>query len=66
MSTHILEIAENMCDRVGIIHRGRLVALGSMGELRGQSRAGDKSLEDIFLELTGGPEYEEVRKFLAS
>ena len=66
MSTHILEIAENMCDRVGIINQGRLVALGSMEELRSQSSAGDKTLEDIFLELTGGPEYEEVRKFLAS
>ncbi len=66
MSTHILEIAENMCDRVAIINQGRLVALGSMEELRSQSSAGDKTLEDIFLELTGGPEYEEVRKFLAS
>ncbi|MDZ7373452.1 MAG: ABC transporter ATP-binding protein [candidate division KSB1 bacterium] len=66
MSTHILEIAENMCDRVGIIHRGRLIAVGSMEELRAHSRAGDRSLEDILLELTGGPEYEEVRRFLAS
>ena len=65
MSTHILEIAENMCDRVGIINKGKLVALGTMDALRQQLSAGDKSLEDMFLDLTGGAEYEEVRRFLA-
>ncbi|MCL6451886.1 MAG: ABC transporter ATP-binding protein, partial [Acetobacteraceae bacterium] len=38
MSTHILEIAERMCDRVGIIHRGRLVAVGSLEEVRRAAR----------------------------
>jgi ABC-2 type transport system ATP-binding protein len=49
-STHILEVAEKLCDRIGIIHRGRLIAIGTMKELR----QGDKadSLENIFLELT--------------
>ena len=57
VSTHILEIAERMCDRFAIINRGNIVAQGTMSELRTQS-AGDKgSLEDIFLELTGGVEH---------
>lgn len=71
MSTHILEIAERMCDRVGIIQKGRLRAVGSMDELRAQAgRSGEQpagaeaSLEDLFLELTGGSEYDEVSKYL--
>jgi ABC-2 type transport system ATP-binding protein len=56
MSTHILEIAESMCDRVGIIHRGKLVAQGSLETLREGSRVPGSSLEDIFLEVTGGTE----------
>ena len=59
-STHIMEVAEKLCDRVGIIHRGRLVACGTVEELRrraveeaGASGAGGPSLEDVFLELTG-------------
>jgi len=63
MSTHILEIAESMCDRVGIIDKGRLIALGTMAELR-QRSSRRQSLEDIFLELTGGDEYREVLKYL--
>ena len=54
ISTHILEIAERMCDRFGIIHHGRLIATGTMEELRSHSVAGSESLEDIFLSLTGG------------
>jgi ABC-2 type transport system ATP-binding protein len=50
-STHIMEVAEKLCDRIGIIHRGRLVACGTMAELRQQNER-EKSLEDIFLELT--------------
>lgn len=49
-STHILEVAERLCDRVGIIHGGRLIACGTMDELR--SGADRQSLETIFLELT--------------
>jgi ABC-2 type transport system ATP-binding protein len=66
MSTHILEIAERVCDRVGIINEGRLVAVGTISELRERSRDGRVSLEDIFLEVTGGPEEQEVIKFLES
>lgn len=48
-STHVLEVAEKLCDRVAIIKNGRLVADGSMDEVRG-----DSSLEDVFLELEDG------------
>jgi ABC-2 type transport system ATP-binding protein len=50
MSTHTLEIAEGMCDRIGIMQRGELVACGDMDALRGGA---DDALEDIFLRLTG-------------
>lgn len=58
LSTHILEIAERMCDRIGIINKGRLIAVGTLDELRGLggNGAAGSSLEDIFLELTGGTE----------
>ena len=52
LSTHILEIAERMCDRVGIIDRGHLVALGSLSQLQVASSS-TGTLEDIFLQLTG-------------
>ncbi len=52
MSTHTLEIAEGMCDRIGIMQRGELVACGTMSDLRASS-GDDDALEDIFLRLTG-------------
>ena len=61
-STHILEIAERMCDRVMIINQGRIIASGTLAELRGGGAAG--SLEDIFLALTGGAEYAEIAEVL--
>lgn len=64
MSTHVLEIAERMCTRVGIIDRGHLIACGTMEELRAQAREDSATLEDIFLKLTGGTEYEEVIRLL--
>jgi ABC-2 type transport system ATP-binding protein len=64
MSTHILEVAERMCDRAGIIHEGRLIALGTMEELRKQTTAEKASLEDIFLQLTGSDNGEDVSRFL--
>lgn len=63
LSTHILEIAERMCDRIAIIHRGRLIAIGTLDELRSLGK-GEISLEDIFLELTGGAEYAEISEVL--
>ena len=47
-STHVLEVAEKLCDKVAIIKEGRLIASGTMEEVRGNS-----SLEDVFLELEG-------------
>ena len=65
LSTHILEIAERMCDRIGIINQGRLIAAGTMDELRSAARRqGESSLEDIFLSLTGGAEYAEIAEVL--
>jgi ABC-2 type transport system ATP-binding protein len=63
LSTHILEIAERMCDRIGIINRGQLIAVGTLEELRTPGK-GETSLEDIFLELTGGAEYAEIAEVL--
>ena len=53
MTTHVLEIAEQMCDRVAILDQGRLVALGTMDDLRGTTGLVDGSLEDVYLALTG-------------
>ncbi|HEX6574747.1 MAG TPA: ABC transporter ATP-binding protein [Gemmatimonadaceae bacterium] len=53
MSTHTLEVAETMCDRIGIIQGGKIRALGTMDELRSSSESGTEGLEDIFLKLTG-------------
>ena len=53
--THSLEVAEELCDRVGIILRGKLIALGTVEQLREQAdHAADSSLEAVFLRLTGG------------
>ncbi len=60
LSTHILEIAERMCHRVGILKEGQLLAQGSPAELRQLTGHGEESLEDIFLELTGAQENAEL------
>jgi len=64
LSTHILEIAERMCDRIGIINKGQLIAVGTMDELRTLDKTGQHSLEDIFLSLTGGTEEAEIAEVL--
>ncbi len=51
-STHVLDVAERFCDRIGIIHRGQLIATGTMAALRERAKQRE-SLESIFLELTG-------------
>src|SRR5256885_2966777 len=53
MSTHTLEVAETMCDRVAIIQAGRIRAAGTMDELYQSVGAGAKGLEELFLRLTG-------------
>jgi len=52
MSTHTLEVAESLCQRIGIIQGGKIRALGTMAELR-KTATGGGGLEDIFLKLTG-------------
>ena len=51
MTTHILEIAERMADRIGVISNGRLIAEGTLAELRGLSGRGTASLEELFLAM---------------
>ncbi len=53
MSTHILEIAQALCDRIGIMYQGELLALGDMKELQQLAKLPSSGLEDIFLKLTG-------------
>ncbi len=69
MSTHLLEVAERLCDKIGILVGGRLVAEGSVAELRtmtkvaahsAQDLSREKTLEDIFIELAAGEEYKEI------
>ena len=54
MSTHTLEVAETMCDQIAIVHGGKIVAHGTMAEVREQTSSEDLGLEDLFLKLTGG------------
>ncbi|HSJ14221.1 MAG TPA: ABC transporter ATP-binding protein [Longimicrobiales bacterium] len=53
LSTHTLEVAEALCDRIAILHGGRIRAIGSMAELRAEAAAGSAGLEEVFLRLTG-------------
>ena len=57
MTTHILEVAERMAERIGVIAQGKLIAEGTLDELRRQagSKVGDTSLEDVFLTLVAEP-----------
>ncbi len=65
LSTHVLEIAERVCDRVGILQHGQLIAVGTILELRQQARsASETTLEDIFLQLTGGDEVAPMARML--
>ena len=59
LSTHSLEVAEALCDRIGIIQHGKLIALGTLDELRAQAGTGLR-LEEIFLKLTGAEDLLEV------
>lgn len=62
-STHILEIAESMCNNLYIINKGKIVAQGEAGKLKESLRNGS-TLEELFIELTGGSEYDEVVRCL--
>jgi len=64
LSTHTLEVAEVLCDRIAIIAGGRVIAHGSMEELRSQADAGGAHLEEIFLKVTGGEEVSDLVRSL--
>ncbi|MFW9993850.1 MAG: ABC transporter ATP-binding protein [Candidatus Odinarchaeota archaeon] len=56
--SHILPLVEELCDRIGIIHNGQLVAIGTVGEILAQT--GTKTLEEAFISLTGGIDEKEL------
>ena len=60
LSTHSMEIAEELCDRIGIIVHGSIKASGSISQLRRQAVNNSSNLEDIFLELTGAFELQNI------
>ncbi len=66
MSTHTLGVAEEVCDRIGIIHKGELIALGTKEELQQQAKGDADRLESIFLQLTGGEGMTRVVEHLKS
>ena len=55
LTTHILEVAERLADRIGIIQHGRLVAEGGLADLQAQAGSQSATLEEVFLRLTGAP-----------
>jgi len=64
MSTHTLEVAQEMCDRISIIQGGRIIARGSVAELRALAGSEDGQLTHAFLKLTGGSALQEIDEAL--
>ena len=64
MSTHTLEVAEEMCDTISIIQRGRIIARGTVDALRQMAGAADEQLTPVFLRLTGGMGFQEIDESL--
>jgi ABC-2 type transport system ATP-binding protein len=65
ISTHILEIAQAVCSRIAIMYEGKLLALGTMDELRQQAKMPNSALEDIFLKLTGTEDVQPIVEALS-
>ena len=65
LTTHLLDVAEQMCDRIAILNVGRLVAIGSMAELRRAVALPAATLEEIYLHLTGSADYGELGLYAA-
>ena len=61
VSTHTLEVAQELCDRIGIIVNGELVECGTMDELKSRAQTDEHDLEHIFLKLTGGEGFKEAQ-----
>jgi ABC-2 type transport system ATP-binding protein len=55
LTTHIMDVAERLVDRIGIIRSGRIVAEGTLEELRARAGRTDATLEDLFLQLISQP-----------
>ncbi len=64
MSTHTLEVAQEMCDRISIILKGRIIASGTVGDIRAMGDLGDDHLTSVFLKLTGGSGLQEIDEVL--
>jgi ABC-2 type transport system ATP-binding protein len=64
MSTHTLEVAEEMCDRISIILKGQIIARGTVDELRALAGSPDEHLTPVFLKLTGGSALQEIDEIL--
>ena len=64
ISTHSLEIVETLCDNIGIIQHGKIIAEGTIDALKKQAKSDASNLEDIFLSLTGAPDLGEVIKYI--
>jgi ABC-2 type transport system ATP-binding protein len=64
MSTHTLEVAEEMCDRISIILKGRIIATGTVAEVRAMGDRHDDQLTSVFLKLTGGSGLQEIDDIL--
>jgi ABC-2 type transport system ATP-binding protein len=64
MSTHTLEVAQEMCDRISIILKGRIIARGTVDELRALAGDPGQQLTDVFLRLTGGSGLQEIDEVL--
>ena len=64
MSTHTLEVAQEMCDRISIILKGRIIARGTVPEMRAMGDGQDDQLTEVFLKLTGGSELQEIDEII--
>ena len=60
MSTHTLEVAQEMCDRISIILKGKIIARGTVAEIRAMGDGHDDHLTSVFLKLTGGSALQEI------
>jgi ABC-2 type transport system ATP-binding protein len=64
MSTHTLEVAEEMCDLISIILKGKIIAHGTVPELRGMAGSPNEELTPVFLKLTGGSGLQEIEEIV--
>lgn len=63
-STHVLEVAQNVCSKLAIIYRGKIIDTGTLDDMKARSGTSDSNLEDIFLKMTGDSDLEPVIKSL--